>query len=160
MYSFLADVTVFVHLVFLAFVLLGQLAVVAAGTFKWEWGRNPWFRLTHLGAILFVAIETVIGYECPLTTWERDLRVAAGEVVDERWFVVRLIHDIVFLGNRYENPESIAVGFIAFFLMVVQGFLMFPPRFRRAKLADVPEAAARPESRPGPLPQTVPQPVG
>lgn len=147
MYSLLADGLVFLHLLYISYVVLGQVVIVVAGTFHWAWGRNPWFRLTHLAAILIVAVETVAGYECPLTTWERDLRAVAGEAIDERGFVARMVHDIVFLGDRYENPESIAVGFIAFFLLVMQGFLMYPPRLRR-------------EQPPAALPLPQPQPTG
>ena len=155
MHSFLADVLVFVHLLYVSYVFFGQLAIVAAGTFKWEWGRNRWFRVTHLLAIAVVAVEAAVGYECPLTTWERELRITAGQTVDERGFVARLMHDIVFLGDRYQHKESITVGFIAFFFLVVQGFLMYPPRSRRERPAAVP---AR-EETPAPRPQPVPQPA-
>ena len=43
--------------------------------------RNFWFRGSHLGAIAVVAAESLVGFVCPLTTWENRLRLLAGGVV-------------------------------------------------------------------------------
>ncbi|MGL1190154.1 DUF2784 family protein, partial [Vibrio parahaemolyticus] len=67
MYAFLADAVVAIYILYVAYVVLGQLVIVAAGTFKRQWGRNPWFRVSHLAAIIFVAYEEFIGMTCPLT---------------------------------------------------------------------------------------------
>ena len=82
-YGYAADVLVVLHFLFMAYIVFGQLAIIIAAGFKWQWGRNPWFRFSQLGAILFVVYETLIGMECPLTVWERDWRQLAGQPFPE-----------------------------------------------------------------------------
>src|SRR5207244_2554023 len=74
MYTFLADAIVAVHLVYVGYVVLGQLAIMAGVLMKWHWIRNPAFRWSHLAMICIVAAEAIVNFECPLTTWERHLR--------------------------------------------------------------------------------------
>ena len=69
MYGFLADVVVFLHVAYVAYVLLGQVAIIVAAPFRWQWARNPWFRFAHLLAIGIVAYEAINNLRCPLTVW-------------------------------------------------------------------------------------------
>ena len=43
----LADIVVVIHFAYVAFVVLGLVAVLMGYVFKWNWVRNRWFRLTH-----------------------------------------------------------------------------------------------------------------
>lgn len=65
-YAVLADIVLAAHVAYVSFVILGQLAVFAGIVFKWEWIRNPWFRLTHLLMIAIVAFQALIDVYCPL----------------------------------------------------------------------------------------------
>ena len=97
MYGYLADLMVFVHLMYVSYVLVGQLAIIVASAFRWEWGRNRWFRLTHLLAIAIVALEAVMGWQCPLTKWEYQLRELAGQKFDgSETFMGRIVHQVMF----------------------------------------------------------------
>ena len=146
MYGILADVVVGLHLAYVSYVLLGQVAIIAAGTFKWQWGRNPWFRWTHLTAIAVVAYEAVMGIRCPLSEWEEALREMAGQATSAgETFMGRVLHNMLFVDQYFTNgrpPEGFfTTAYIAVFLIVVQAFLMYPPRpFRRAVKAAVPAA--------------------
>jgi hypothetical protein len=70
----LADLLVTIHLAFVAFVVVAQLLILVGWLARWGWVRNFWFRAVHLLCIAFVAVEAVGGIQCPLTTWEHDLR--------------------------------------------------------------------------------------
>ena len=97
MYGYLADALVCVHVLYCGYVVLGQAAIVVAAPFKWEWARNPWFRFTHLLAIAVVVLEVGMGWKCPLTTWEEQLRELAGQDVNAgNSFLGRLAHDTLF----------------------------------------------------------------
>jgi hypothetical protein len=136
MYGILADLMVFVHLLYVSYVLVGQLAIIVASAFRWEWGRNRWFRLTHLLAIAVVALEAVMGWQCPLTKWEYQLRELAGQKFDgSETFLGRLLHDLLFIEGQ---PESFfTVLYISMLVIVVQGLVMYPPRwFRVGKRAE------------------------
>src|SRR3954454_19483068 len=107
-YGAWADVVVFVHVRYVGYVVLGQVAILAAGTFKWQWGRNPWFRFTHLTAILIVVGEEIANVRCPLTVWEERLREMSGQVITTgQTFVGRLLHDLLFLDNVSQQTVEV-----------------------------------------------------
>jgi hypothetical protein len=127
MYGFLADALVCFHLCYCGFVVLGQVAIVLAATFRWNWGRNPWFRWAHLLAIVIVVFEVSMNWKCPLTTWEEQLRTAAGQELNRaESFLGRLAHDTLFFDapQIFFNTLHVAMG-----VVIAQGFLMFPPRW-------------------------------
>jgi hypothetical protein len=124
-YGFLADVIVAIHVVYMAFVVFGQIAIMAGALLKWGWIRNPWFRLTHLLAILIVALEALFGIACPLTTWEYDLRMAAGQPVSGDSFVGRLLHNVLFY---HLPPWVFTTCYVSFALLVLVTLLWAPPR--------------------------------
>jgi hypothetical protein len=130
MYGYLADALVFIHLLYCAYVVLGQVAIIIAAPFRWQWARNPWFRYTHLLAIAVVVLEVGMGWRCPLTVWEEQLRTLAGQdPYSGNSFLGRMAHDMLFLPNLPEiffNTLHVAMG-----VVVVQGLIMFPPRWFR-----------------------------
>jgi hypothetical protein len=127
-YGVLADIIVAVHVAFVGYVVLGQLAILVGLLGRWDWARNFWFRCTHLAAILFVALETVAGMACPLTVWERELRQAAGQAASGETFIGRILHSIIF----YNLPTWVfTTMYLGFALLVVATFVLAPPRRRK-----------------------------
>src|SRR5207237_1418846 len=87
----------------------------------WQWIRNPWFRYAHLGAIVFVAGEALIGMACPLTVWE-DL--ARGGVRAES-FIGRWVRRLLF----YQAPEWVfTAAYVAWALATLATLRLVPPR--------------------------------
>ena len=68
---FLADTILVVHFAFVLFVIGGFALILAGAIGGWGWIRNPTFRYTHLAAIVFVAIEAIVGVACPLDSLGR-----------------------------------------------------------------------------------------
>jgi hypothetical protein len=131
-YGLLADLVVFVHGLYVAYVVLGQVAILVAGTFRRQWGRNPWFRFTHLAAILIVVGEELAAVRCPLTVWEERLREMGGQVITAgQTFVGRLMHDLLFLDNV--SQQTVEVMHFAFGALIVQSLLLYPPRWFQTK---------------------------
>ena len=93
MTDWIADAVLVVHFAFVAFVVGGLALIWIGKTLRWGWVRNFWFRIAHLGAIAFVALEAVIGVACPLTVWEYLLR---GDRPNGPSFVERLIAPLIF----------------------------------------------------------------
>lgn len=149
-YGYLADFVVLVHVAIVGYVVLGQLAIIVASAFRWEWGRNRWFRLSHLLVIGIVAYEALYNIRCPLTVWEEQLRAMGGQVmVTGQSFMGRLAHDILFgldLPELFFNTIHVAM-----FVVVLQGLIMYPPRLWRRK-STVPAMAA-PVLEPVPMPE-------
>jgi hypothetical protein len=128
-YSFLADVIVAIHVAYVSFVLLGQVAILVGGVLGWAWVRRPWFRGLHLLAILIVAGEALAGVPCPLTVWENDLRRLAGQSVQDGTFIGRCLHDLIFFDGPTWVFTTIYVGFAA---LVLLSLVLVPPRWRPA----------------------------
>jgi cytochrome b subunit of formate dehydrogenase len=129
-YGYLADLLVFVHVLYVGYVVVGQLAIMVAAPFRWEWARNPWFRFSHLLAIGIVAYEALNDIRCPLTVWEEQLRALGGQDVNAgQSFMGRLFHGVLFY------PDLPEIFFntlhVAMFVLVVQGLVMYPPRLWR-----------------------------
>jgi len=128
-YALLADVIVSFHFCYVAFAIGGELAVLLGGLCRWGWVRNVPFRITHLCAVVLVAVESVIGVPCPLTVWEHELRRMAGQRSEEQiGFIARLVRGIIF----YDFPAWVFVAaYVSFALLVVATFVFVRPRRRR-----------------------------
>ena len=123
-FSGLADVVVVLHGAYVAFVLIGLLAVVAGYVLCWNWIRNVWFRGTHLAMILVVVVEAFAGITCPLTTLENYLRFQAGMTVREGTFVGQIVHDWLFYDVQ---PWVLTAAYSLFALLVLATWIFAPP---------------------------------
>jgi uncharacterized protein (DUF983 family) len=125
-YRWLADTVVVFHAAYVSFVIVGLLAVSAGVLLRWSWIRNPYFRWIHFFFIAVVVIESLFGVECPLTTWENDLRRAAGEEVAQGTFIGRCAHEFLF----YDAPDWVfTVIYCVFGAVVLAVMLLVPPRW-------------------------------
>jgi hypothetical protein len=154
-YGILADVTVAVHLAYMGYVVFGQLLILIGWPLRWGWIRNRWFRLSHLAMVLIVAFETVMGWRCPLTTWEEQLREAGGQVVHAKvedghvytgevegiTFTGRLLRQVQFAGDLC--PQNVNTIFYVAAGIIVATVFLVPPRLRR-KPADTPPSPPTP----------------
>ena len=123
-YALLADIIVVIHFGYVSFVVVGLLVILLGGLLRWRFIRNFWFRAVHLTMILIVVVESLIGMPCPLTIWEYDLRMAAGQNVSDVSFMARLIHHLMFFDFP---PIVFTVGYCLFGLAVLGSWLLFPP---------------------------------
>ena len=125
-YRLLADAIVVLHFAYVAFLVLGMLAILAGLALRWRLARNFWFRIVHFLMIAVVAVEALIRVYCPLTTWEANLRAAAGEPVESGTFIGRWVHRLMF----FEAPERVfTTCYCGFALLVVLTLLLAPPRW-------------------------------
>ena len=85
-YSLLADLVVVVHVLFVAFVVLGGLPVL-------RWPRLAW---AHVPAALWGALIEFAGWVCPLTPLENDLRRLGGQAGYEGGFVERYLLAVLY----------------------------------------------------------------
>ncbi len=134
-YGLAADLVVAVHVAYVAYVVVGQVVITIAAPFKRQWVRNPWFRFTHLTAIGIVAYEELRDIRCPLSVWEEQLRLLAGQVTHtSETFMGRLFHDLLY---HDLPPIFFTTVHIAAFALIVQAFIMYPPRmFRFVRTAE------------------------
>lgn len=125
-YALLADAVLGVHVGFVAFVVIGLLAILAGGIRGWAWVRRPAFRIAHLAAIALVALQAWVGRICPLTILENELRRRAGESVYSGTFVGHWMEALLY----YDAPMWVFTTiYTAFGGLVVAAWVFVRPRF-------------------------------
>ena len=126
LYATLADLLVVFHFCYVVFCVGGWIVIVAGGILRWGWVRNVAFRIAHMAAVALVAAESLAGAWCPLTVWEYQLRLRAGQTVEQQVsFVARLVRSIIF----YDFPAwAFVAAYVAFALLVALTFVFVPPR--------------------------------
>ena len=121
----LADVILIFHVTFAAFILLGQILIIAGGMIKWNWVRNPLFRLIHLLAIGAVVVQSWCGAICPLTVWEMNLREKTGQNTYEGGFIAHWLQRLLY----YDAPQWVFVAcYTIFGFMVIASWIIYRPR--------------------------------
>ena len=120
-----ADLLLVLHASFIVFVVLGLVLVIVGGLLSWSWVRNRWFRIVHLVCIGVVVVQAWLGMICPLTTWEMDLRRAAGDPGYEGSFVAHWLSELIY----YDAPWWVfVVAYTAFGMLVVISWFWVRPR--------------------------------
>ena len=128
MNALLADLVVFIHALFVLFVVAGQALILTGWIVGWRWTRNPVFRIAHLVAIGFVVAEAWFGVVCPLTTLEYELRNSAGQTAYEMSFIGYWLNRLMF----YTAPEWVfTLVYTLFALVAVTTFVFYPPNWKR-----------------------------
>ncbi len=120
----LINAVVIVHLLIVLFNVAGLPLIYLGAALRWTWVRSRAWRVLHLGAILFIAAESLIGISCPLTVWEDTLRgqqSASGFI--ERW-----IDQLIF----YDAPTWVfTAAYVAFAAVVLITWIAVPPTTRK-----------------------------
>lgn len=92
-----ADAMLVTHVAVVAFVVGGLLLTLLGGALRWAWVRHRGFRGLHLLTILIIIAQSWLGIVCPLTTWEMQLRRAAGQQTYDETFVVHWLGNLLFI---------------------------------------------------------------
>lgn len=107
-YRFLADLTLVVHFLFIAFVIAGGFLAI-------RWPRLAW---VHLPCAVWGALIEFAGWICPLTPLENMLRLAGGESGYAGGFVDRYLLPLIYPGGLTHEIQVI-LGVSAIALNVV-----------------------------------------
>jgi hypothetical protein len=115
-YVLAADGLLLLHTLFVLFVTVGLVLIIAGGLRGWSWVRNPRFRLAHVAAIGVVVLQSWLGRICPLTTWEMELRTLGGQQAYQSTFISHWLSRLLY----YQAPDWVFVtcytGFAALVL--------------------------------------------
>ena len=107
-YAAAADVVVVIHLLFIGF-------VVAGAFLTWRW---PWIIWPHLPAVGYAALVEFVGFTCPLTLLENDLRQLAGEAGYHGGFVSRYVIKLIYPPGLTEDMQF-GLGVLVLILAIV-----------------------------------------
>lgn len=124
LYLLAADMLLFMHTLFVAFVVFSLLLIFVGKFRSWRWVRNLWFRITHLVAIGIVVVQSWLGIVCPLTTWEMAMRAKAGDAIYAGTFVSHWLETILY----YNAPPWVFVlCYTIFGLLVLASWFWVRP---------------------------------
>ena len=124
-YRLAADALLLLHALFVAFVVVGLIGILVGGWRGWRWVRQFRFRVAHLAAIGFVALQAWLGAICPLTVWEMQLRERAGGATYAGAFVAHWVERLLY----YRAPDWVFVLlYTAFAGLVVASWFWVRPR--------------------------------
>ncbi|WP_447528701.1 DUF2784 domain-containing protein [Vreelandella sp. TE19] len=128
-YLLLADAVLIVHVLFVAFVVGGLLAVYVGRLLGWRWVRNRRFRLVHLGAIGYVAVQAWLGLVCPLTRLEMALRFEANQATYAGAFIQHWLQSLIY----YTAPAWVfGLVYSVFGALVLASWWAVPPKGKPA----------------------------
>lgn len=124
-YRILADLVILLHAAFVAFIVIGLVLILVGGYRGWAWVRFPIFRIAHLLAIGYVVVQEWLGFTCPLTTLESELRAKAGDASYAGSFVAHWLDRLLF----YQAPPIVFLAVYTIFgLLVAAAWLAVRPR--------------------------------
>ena len=135
-----ADLVTVVHVGYVAFVVIGFVAILIGWAAQWHSVRNLYFRVVHLAMILLVCCEALGGTTCPLTAWENALRVRGGESGYSRDFIGRWLDWLIF----YEAPAWVFTAvYLTFGALVLLAFWFVPVQWPTANRSGTSNLARR-----------------
>jgi hypothetical protein len=127
-YLLAADAVLFLHVVFVVFVVVGLILILAGKLLSWAWVHNWWFRVIHLAAIGVVVLQSWLGVICPLTKLEMLLRDKAGDATYGGSFVSHWLEAILY----YRAPAWVfAACYTAFAAIVALSWVWVRPNRRQ-----------------------------
>lgn len=130
-YQVFADITLLLHVLVVAFVVIGLILIIVGNRFKWQWVNLLWFRLLHLTTILFVVAEAWLGLTCPLTTLEMWLRKKAGGHYYDGGFVQHWLQQLLY----WDFPSWVfTIMYSLFAILVVGTWILYPPQRKNKRV--------------------------
>jgi hypothetical protein len=127
-----ADLVVVVHLLFIGFVVGGVFLA-------WRWPRVVW---VHIPAAAYGALVEFVGFTCPLTLLENDLRRHAGQAGYRGGFIEHYLVKVIYppgLTRGMQVGLGVVVVLVAF--SGYRGFLRRHPPGRAWRQRWLPPAA-------------------
>ena len=121
-----ADLVVVVHLLFIGFVVGGVFLA-------WRWPRIVW---AHIPVAVYGALVEFVGFTCPLTLLENDLRRHAGQAGYHGGFIAHYLVKVIYPpGLTRAMQLGLGVGVVLVTVLGYRGFLRRhpPARARRGR---------------------------
>ena len=116
-----ANAILVIHFAVVLFITAAVPLIYMGAALRWSWVRNRLLRIVHLGAIAFVAGESIVGIMCPLTVWENELRGRQSDI----GFIEAYLHRMMF----YPLPRWVfTAAYVAFAILVIVTWIVVPPR--------------------------------
>ncbi|MGE3968213.1 MAG: DUF2784 domain-containing protein [Dongiaceae bacterium] len=125
----LAAVIFWIHVAVVLFNVFGLVAIPLGAWRGWAFVRVFWWRALHLGLLILVAVQVLLGRVCFLTLWQSGLLRQAGEPASELPMIQRWVTSVIFW--------PLPLWFFAILYLAVCGYALLlwwlvPPRRTRS----------------------------
>lgn len=117
-HQILADVVLGIHLLFIVFVVLGGLLVL--------WKR--WVAWLHLPAAIWGALIEFMGWYCPLTPLENQLRQLAGQSGYDGGFIAHYLLPVVYPDGLTSEVQFVLGSIVVIVNVGIYSFIFFRKR--------------------------------
>ncbi len=97
LYRIIADLLVFIHAGFIAFVVLGGLLLL----------KYRWLAVLHVPAVGWGVLLELNNWYCPLTEWENDFRHAAEQSGYQGGFVEHYLIPLIYPHDLTEDVQTV-----------------------------------------------------
>lgn len=118
LYRLAAEAVLLLHLVFIAFVVLG--AVLAA---RWQC-----LALVHIPAAVWGFFVEITGHVCPLTSAENFLRIKAGQLGYTESFIEHYLLAIIYPAGLTREIQFVLAAAVAAINVTIYGWLYYRRR--------------------------------
>jgi uncharacterized BrkB/YihY/UPF0761 family membrane protein len=109
------------HLLVIAFNVLGLIAIPLGAAWHWRWVRVGWWRALHVASWAVVALQAALGRACFLTIWQDRLAGAAPAPP----LIARWVDSVIY----WPLPIwAFAAIYLALFAGVIALWFAVPPR--------------------------------
>ena len=122
-YSFLADLLVVFHLVFILYVIAGALLI-----FKWP--KTLWL---HLPSCFWGITVELTGWICPLTPLEIQLRILAGEEGYTGSFIEQYLIPIIYPSGLTREVQMLLGGTVLIVNLSLYTLILIKRRNRKTQ---------------------------
>ena len=120
----LGQATLAVHLLVIAFNVLGLAAIPLGAAMGWRWVRVRWWRALHLASWAIVALQALLGRACFLTLWQDRL---TGAGAGEPPLIMRWVNSVIY----WPLPIwAFTVAYLLIFAYTAALWRWVPPRRR------------------------------
>jgi hypothetical protein len=123
-YRALADLILALHLVFVLFVVLGELLVL-------RWPRAAWL---HVPAAIWGVLIEFTGWICPLTPLENSLRTRGGEAGYNGGFIEHYVQPLLYPAGLTRSTQVVLGSLVLVLNLTAYGIAL--SRMRRHELPD------------------------
>ena len=120
-YSFLADLLVVFHLVFILYVIAGALLIT-------KWAKTLWL---HLPSCFWGMTVEFTGWLCPLTPWEIRLRRLAGEEGYTGSFIEQYLNPIIYPSGLTREVQMVLGGTVLIVNLSLYTLILIKRRKRK-----------------------------
>jgi len=115
LYSIAADIVVIVHLIFVAFVVLGGLLVI----------KKRKIVYFHIPAVIWGTLIEFFGWICPLTPLEQKLRMLAGQSGYSESFIEHYIIPVLYPDFLARDLQIFLGLFVIIINLVIYCYIFF-----------------------------------